>query len=364
MSRQTIAQINLSAFRHNLRCVRTQAPSAQVLAVVKANAYGHGLMNILPALNDADGLALLELPAGIALRERKYGRRILLLEGFFSPDELKEISRHRLAVVVHSHEQIEMLQQAKLARPLEIFLKINTGMNRLGIPVDKTKQYAELLTSFPSVAALRLMTHLGRGESHEGAVDQLAKFEEACQGLPYPKSIANSAGILRYNAVGGEIVRAGLMLYGSSPLPGKPAHTLGLQSVMTLRSELIAVQEVAAGELVGYGEVYRTTRRSRIGVVACGYADGYPVTARNGTPVIVAGKRTVLVGRVSMDMMCVDLTDIPEANPGSPVTLWGEGLPIDEIAHRAGVISYQLMCAVAPRVRFVTTEVGKVDFEL
>jgi alanine racemase len=362
--RQLVAQINLSAVRHNLQRVRACAKSAQVLAVVKADAYGHGLFRILPALSDADGLALLELPMAVALREKNYSRRILLLEGFFSEQELELASQHRFAIVLHCKEQLDMLEKAKLARPLEVFLAINTGMNRLGFKPSETKDLVNKLSSMPGVAALRLMTHLGRAETMEGAADQLARFENACTGMPYPKSIANSAGVLRFNAIGGEIVRPGIMMYGSSPLPGRTAKTLGLQPVMTLRSELIAVQDVPAGEFIGYGEVFRTQRRSRIGVVACGYADGYPITAKNGTPVMVAGQRAQLVGRPSMDMLMVDVTEIPEANPGSPVTLWGEGLPIDEVARFAGTISYQIMCAVDERVKYVTGDIGKVDFEL
>jgi alanine racemase len=363
-SRQLVAQINLSAMRHNLQRVREHAPSAQILAVVKADAYGHGLKRVLPALDEADGLALMELPAAIGLRENNYTRRILLLEGFFDVEELKAISHHRIAAVVHNHEQVRMLESTELERPLEVFLAVNSGMNRLGIKPDETKAFCERLSMLPSVAALRLMTHLGRAETKEGSADALARFELACVGLPYPRSIANSAGVLRYRAIGGEIVRPGLMLYGASPIIDKPARLYGLQPVMSLRSELIAVQDVAEGEYVGYGEVYRTTRASRIGVVACGYADGYPITARPGTPVYVSGKRAMIAGRVSMDMLTVDITDIPEARPGSPVLLWGDGLPVDDVARWSGLISYQLLCAVTPRVKFVTTEIGRVHFDL
>ncbi|MDR0771232.1 MAG: alanine racemase [Burkholderiales bacterium] len=363
-SRQLVAQINLAALRHNLDRVRQCVQGAQIMAVVKADAYGHGLLRVLPALGGAEGLAVMELPAAVALREQRYTRRLLLLEGFFSEEELKEISHHRIAIVVHQREQVAVLEKARLKRSLEIFLKINTGMNRLGVSPDETAELCERLNACSSVAALRLMTHLGQAETAAGAEAPLAIFKEACQGLPYPRSIANSAGVLRYGDVGGDVVRPGLMLYGVSPLPEQTAASLDLQPVMSLRSELIAVREVEAGQYVGYGEVFRTARPTRIGVVACGYADGYPVTARNGTPVRVAGKEAPLAGRVSMDMLTVDITDIPEARIGSPVLLWGDGLPVEEVAHWAGVIPYQLLCGVTSRVRFVTTEVGRVDFEL
>ncbi|MDR2710581.1 MAG: alanine racemase, partial [Burkholderiales bacterium] len=316
------------------------------------------------ALSDAEGLALLELDAAIALREKHYTRRLLLLEGFFSEEELQEIAHHRIAIVVHHRDQVAALERTGLKRSLEVFLKINTGMNRLGVAPDETTELCERLNASSAVAALRLMTHLGQAETKAGAEAPLAIFKEACQGFPYPRSIANSAGVLRYNDVGGDIVRPGLMLYGVSPLPDQTAASLDLRPVMSLRSELIAVRDVPAGQYVGYSDVYRTTKLTRIGVVACGYADGYPVTARNGTPVRVAGKLATLAGRVSMDMLTVDITDIPEARIGSPVQLWGEDLPVEEVARWSGTIPYQLLCGVTSRVRFVTTEVGRIDFEL
>ncbi len=363
-SRQLVAQINLAALRHNLDRVRQCIGGAQIMGVVKANAYGHGLLRVLPALGEAEGLGLMELSAAVTLREQHYTRRLLLLEGFFSEEELQEISHHRIATVVHHRDQVAVLERAKLARSLEVFLKVNTGMNRLGVMPDEVAGLSERLNASPAVAALRLMTHLGQAETGAGSEAPLAIFKEACQGLPYPRSIANSAGVLRYADVGGDIVRPGLMLYGVSPLPKQTAASLDLRPVMSLRSELIAVQEVPAGQYVGYGDVFRTARPTRIGVVACGYADGYPVTACNGTPVRVAGRRAGLAGRVSMDMMTVDITDIPEARVGSPVQLWGDELPVEEVARWAGVIPYQLLCGVTPRVRFITTEIGKIDFEL
>ncbi|HTR59519.1 MAG TPA: alanine racemase [Casimicrobiaceae bacterium] len=364
MSRPLLAQVNLSALRANLRMVRERAPDVQVLAVVKADAYGHGLMRVLPALSDADGLALLELDAAVALREHHYARRILLLEGFFTPDELGEIAARRFAVVVHHEEQVRMLEAAVLPRPIEVFVKINTGMNRLGFHPNLAHAIVDRLSRASSVAVMRMMTHLARADEEEGVREQLERFEEACQGLPYPRSIANSAGVIRYSDVGGDYVRPGIMLYGSSPFPYETAEKLGLAPVMTLKSELIAIQDIKANESVGYGGTYTASRAHRIGVIACGYADGYPRHAPNGTPALVCGRKVRTAGRVSMDMMTVDLTDAPQAVVGSPVVLWGEGLPVDDVAAAASTVGYQLFCGVSRRVPFLTTEIGKVDIEL
>lgn len=364
MARPLFAQINLAALRANLALVRDKAPKTQVLAVVKANAYGHGLMRVLPALEDADGLALLELDSAIALREHRYTRRILLLEGFFEERELAEIASHRLGTVVHDAEQLNMLEKAVLPRPLEVFIKVNSGMNRLGFAPADVRGVCERLAHAPSVAALRLMTHLARAEEEDGVRNALTVFDDCCRGLPYPRSIANSAGVIRHEEIGGDIVRPGIMLYGASPFPFDTAEMLGLQPVMTLRSEVIGVQELRAQDMVGYGGTYTASRPHRIGVVAGGYADGYPRHAPNGTPVLVCGKRVRMAGRVSMDMVTVDLSEVPEARVGSPVVLWGEGLPIDDVAAAASTVGYQLMCNVAPRVRCVASTVGRVDLEL
>jgi len=364
MTRPILAQINLAALRANLSIARERAPGAQLLAVVKANAYGHGLLRVLPALADADGLALLELDAAIALREMHYARRILLLEGFFRGDELTEIAARRLAVVVHHIDQVRMLETATLSKPLEVFIKVNSGMNRLGFKPDEVQSVAQRLSRAASVAALRLMTHLARAEEDDGLQEQLQAFDSACKGLPYPRSVANSAGVLRFAEVGGDYVRPGIMLYGSSPFPYDTAEALRLAPVMTLRSELIAIQEIKANATVGYGGGYTAARGHRVGVIACGYADGYPRHAPNGTPVLVCGRKVRTAGRVSMDMMTVDLTDVPEAAVGSPVVLWGEGLSVDDVAAAASTVGYQLLCAVAPRVGCVTSEIAHVDIEL
>jgi len=364
MARPLYAQLSLPALRGNLARARELAPSAELLAVVKADAYGHGLMRLLPALDDADGLALVELDAAIALRAAHYTRRILLLEGFFTPDELPEVAARRLAVVVHNEEQVRMLEHASLARPLEVFIKINTGMNRLGIAPADVVRTVERLNHCESVAVLRLMTHLARADEDDGLKDPIAVFNAACRGMPYPRSLANSAGVVRYAEVGGDIVRPGIMLYGATPFPLDSAEAIGVRPVMTLRSEIIAVQALRPNDSVGYGAAYTASRERRIGVVACGYADGYPRCAPNGTPVLVCGKKVRIAGRVSMDMITVDITEVLEANVGSPVVLWGEGLPVDDVASAASTVGYELLCAVAPRVPFVVSDVDRLDFEV
>ena len=353
MARPLYAQVDLAALRANLQQVRQLAPNTQVLAVVKADAYGHGLLRVLPALEGADGLALLELNQAIALRDAHYSRRILLLEGFFAEDELAEFGAHRLTTVVHDAAQVRMLEGASLERPLEVFVKVNTGMNRLGFSPSATADVCHRLTSAPSVAAVRLMMHFARADEDEGLREALALFETACEGLPYPRSLANSAGIFRYAEVGGDFVRPGIMLYGASPFLVGAVKRLGLHPVMTLHSRLIAIQNVKPNESVGYGAAYTATNAVRIGVVAAGYADGYPRHAPSGTPVLVCGKKARIAGRVSMDMITVDLSDVPEARVGSPVVLWGEGLSVDDVAAAASTVGYELLCAVAPRVPFI-----------
>ncbi|MFO1325092.1 MAG: alanine racemase [Burkholderiales bacterium] len=364
MSRPLYAQINLAALRANLARVREKAPGTQVLAVVKANAYGHGLFRILPSLEDADGLALVEPDVAIGLREHRYTRRILMLEGFFAESELPEFALRRLATVVHDAEQVRMLEKVALSRPLEVFVKVNTGMNRLGFRPGEVAGVCQRLSSSPSVAALRLMMHFARADEDDGLKESLAAFESACRGLPYPRSLANSAGVIRFADVGGDFVRPGIMLYGASPFAYDTAEMLGLKPVMTLRSSIIAVQDLKASESVGYGATYTASRAHRVGVIACGYADGYPRHAPNGTPVLVCGRKVRLAGRPSMDMLTVDLTEVPEARVGSPVVLWGEGLPVDDVASAAATVGYELLCAVAPRVPHVQSEVGGVDLEL
>ncbi len=350
MPRPISAVFDLAAFRENLAVARARAPHARAWAVVKANAYGHGLERAVRALEAADGFALLDLADAVRLRESGITKPILLLEGVFGADDLHAVAEHGLTVVVHDHGQIAMLEGAGLPARVPVYLKMNSGMNRLGFAPDEYRQVFERLARSPVVAGITLMTHFAEAESPRGVADALRRFEAVTAPIEAPRSLANSAAILRHPDTHADWVRAGIMLYGCSPFADAPAAALGLKPVMTLRSELIAVRTLAAGDRVGYGGIFVADRRLPIGVVACGYADGYPRHAPNGTPVLVNGRRTRTIGRVSMDMLTVDLEGVPEAGVGSPVTLWGEGLSCDEVAAAAGTVSYELVCGLTARV--------------
>jgi alanine racemase len=358
MPRPLTAIIDTAAMAHNLAAARAGAPQARAWAVVKANAYGHGLEAALRAFAGADGLALIEVDGAVRLRELGWQGPILLLEGFFDASDLPVLAQYGIETAVHSAEQIAMLESADLRAPLAVHLKMNTGMNRLGfVPGQYAAAYARL-TALPAVRSITLMTHFANADdAHHGHLplaEQMRRFELGAQGLPGPVSVANSAATLLHGGAGGtdrrpHWIRPGIMLYGGTP-GGRSAAEFGLRGAMTLASEVIGVQDIDLGDAVGYGSRFVADRRTRVGVVACGYADGYPRHAPDGTPVLVDGVRTRLLGRVSMDMIMIDLTPVPGAGVGTPVTLWGGALPIDEVANAAGTIGYELMCAVAPRV--------------
>jgi alanine racemase len=350
MPRPIRATFDLAAFARNLAVARARAGDARIWAVAKANAYGHGLLRARRALDAADGFALLDIDEAVRLRDAGVRKPILLLEGFFAPADLAPIARHSLSVVIHTNEQIAILESVRPTPPLAVLLKINTGMNRLGIPVEEVGASLARLTATGSVGGITLMTHFADADGAEGVAAQLARFESATRGLALPRSLANSAALLRHPQTCADWVRPGIMLYGCSPFADESAEALGLAPVMTLTSELIAVRRLAAGDRVGYGGTFTADRAMRIGVVACGYADGYPRHAPTGTPVLVAGTRTRTVGRVSMDLLAVNLDGVPEAGIGTPVTLWGGGLSCDEVAAAAGTVSYELLCALAARV--------------
>jgi alanine racemase len=349
------AVIDLSALRHNLNVVRAHAKQSRVLAVIKANAYGHGVTRVARALNEAgvDGFALLELDAAIALREAGVTQRIVLLEGFFNAHELPLLAAHRIDAAIHSNEQIAMLQQAPAGLKLDLLIKLNTGMNRLGFNEAQFAGALDAVRATAAVGGLTLMTHFANADDARGVAWQMTTFAQMTQGIVLPRTLANSAAILRYPETHADWVRPGIMLYGATPFAEVSAEQLGLRPVMTLTSQIIAVQQLKAGDTVGYGGIYTAQRNTRIGVVACGYADGYPRHAPNGTPVLVGDTMTVTVGRVSMDMLCVDITALPAAQVGAPVTLWGEGNPVDDVATSAGTVGYELLCALAPRVPVV-----------
>ncbi|MDA8107133.1 MAG: alanine racemase [Betaproteobacteria bacterium] len=359
MPRPIRATLRAGAFAYNLAVARRCAGAASIWAVIKANAYGHGLLRAARALA-ADGLAVLDFEEAVCLRQADERRPILLLEGFFETRDLPLLVEHTLTPVVHNAEQLEMLKRVPPAAPIDAYLKVNSGMNRLGFSVDDVRLAYRTLREHPMVRRLTVMTHFADADGPGGVAAQLEWFERMTDGLEGPRSLANSAALLRYPQTRADWVRPGIMLYGCSPFgcadPAHSAEGLGLVPAMTLQSELIGVQHLQPGERVGYGFSFEVTEEMTIGVVACGYADGYPRHAPSGTPVLVAGQRTRTVGRVSMDMLCVDISDIPEAYIGTPVTLWGEGLSADEVAAAAGTLSYELLCALAPRVPVVEVE--------
>ena len=359
MPRPIEALVHSSALVHNLARVRSAAPDAKVWAVVKANAYGHGIERVFEALRGADGFALLDLAEAERVRACGWRGPILLLEGAFEPRDLEACSRLKLWHVVHHSDQIDWLAAHKTHQPHRVFLKLNSGMNRLGFALATFRSAWQRLNALPQVDEVSLMTHFSDADapldSQRGIARQQALFEQATAGLPGERSLANSAAVLRHT-LAGDWVRPGIMLYGSSP--DFPLHDIrhwNLQPTMTLRSKLIAIQTLQAGDNVGYGSSFTADAPMRIGIAACGYADGYPRHCASGTPVLVGGVRTRTLGRVSMDMLVVDLSPTPEATLGSEVTLWGQGpggalLPIDEVAHAAGTVGYELMCALAARV--------------
>ena len=352
------ATIDLGALRHNLGIVRQHAPSAQVMAVIKANGYGHGLLRAAQGLQSADGFAVLNLEEAIALREAGYRQRILLLEGFFADDEIALAASHDITIVLHADWQLDRLTRQASDLRLPVFIKLNTGMNRLGFLPTALPEVLARLRALPAISDITLMTHFATADEPRGIAEAYALFEQATEGLAYPRSLANSATILRYPQAHADWVRPGIMLYGASPVSGTPAAQFGLRPAMALHSQLIAVQTLQPGESVGYGMRYTADKPTRIGIVACGYADGYPRHAglcaagerQPGAPIAVAGKLTHTVGRVSMDMLFADITDIPEADIGSPVELWGTQVPVDAVAEASGTVGYELLCALAPRV--------------
>jgi alanine racemase len=350
MTRPIQAIVHTSALVNNLLVARQAAPSSKILAVVKANAYGHGLLRVAKALEECDGFGVLSLEEAVRLREAGFAQTILLLEGVFEEVELAVVAEHQLNIVIHTQEQIEWLKRAWSPVRIDVFLKLNTGMNRLGFSAEKFPQALSELQTCPVLGRITLMTHFACADEAVGVSEQCARFTSLTQTLALPTCLANSAALLRNPETHGAWVRPGIMLYGASPFAEQSAAELGLQPAMSLVSKVIAVQQVKAGERVGYGGVYTAESEKRIGVVACGYADGYPRHASSGTPILVDGVRTQTLGRVSMDMLYVDLTPISNANVGSTVTLWGEGLPVEEVARAAGTISYELLCARAERV--------------
>ncbi|MGE5155478.1 MAG: alanine racemase [Bdellovibrio bacteriovorus] len=353
MSRPARARIDLDALRHNLLYARTLAGQSRIVAVVKANAYGHGAVPVARALaGQVDALAVACIEEALELRDSGIGANILLLEGIFSPDEILLADRHRLALVVHSLEQVAWVLEARPRRPLDCWLKLDTGMHRIGLdPTDLTCAYTALRRA-PQVGNLVLMTHFARADepAQEATSQQMERFRAACAGLDAPRSLANSAALIAYADAHADWVRPGLMLYGVSPFGQEHPSARRLRPVMRLESALIAVRDLPAGESVGYGGRFVCPGPMRVGVVALGYADGYPRHAPDGTPVAVRGQITRLVGRVSMDMLMVDLSALRDIRVGDPVELWGPQISAAAVAEASGTIAYQLFTGVSARV--------------
>jgi alanine racemase len=354
MARALKAYIDCQALQHNLATVRGLVPGKGVLAMIKANGYGHGIIKVAKALDAADAFGVACIEEAIQLREAGIQNRIILMEGFFqAEEELPMVVKYDLEAVIHQAQQIEALAENP-EFPLRVWIKINTGMHRLGFPVALTQEIWQRIKAFAHVRIEGMMTHFARADELECAktVQQMALFFAAVKGLEVKLSLANSAGILGWPKSHGDWVRPGLLLYGATPFVGRIGKDEGLQPVMTLSSEIIAIQNPGPGEEIGYGGVFVCEKVMRIGVVAVGYGDGYPRNAPAGTPVLVKGKYAPLVGRVSMDMITVDLSEHPEAKVGDGVELWGPNLPVESVATAMGTSPYELLTGLSTRVAF------------
>jgi alanine racemase len=359
MTPAAYVHLDLAAARHNLAQVKRYAPDNKIMAVIKANAYGHGISRIAKALDKADGFAVARVDEGVRLRNNGFKQSITVLQGFVCSDELEHILQHQLDVVIHTSQQIAILQQQPHSQgqcQFTAWLKMDTGMNRLGFKgADFHAAYQALLNCPQVRQPINLISHFANADDllDDKTRRQVEVFTHAIKDFPGECSIANSAGIIGWPHVISDWVRPGLMLYGCSPFAGKSGRDFGLKPVMGLHSRLIAVKDVAAGESVGYSGTWQCQTATRIGVISIGYGDGYHRHTKSGAPVLVNGQRVPLIGRVSMDMITVDLHSQPHARPGDPVTLWGADLPVEEIAKHADTIPYTLLCGITQRVEIV-----------
>lgn len=346
------ATLRAGALAHNLRMVRRLAPQSRVMAVIKANAYGHDIVPTARALAAADAFAVARLEEALVLRVAGINHRIVLLEGIFSEQELLAAARERLDMVVHAEAQLAMLEAWQGRERLAVWVKLDTGMNRLGFRAEEFHGALSRLQKLKSVDEIRLMTHLVAADERANPLTslQLQRFDELTSDLRYERSIANSAGLIAWPQTQQQWVRPGLMLYGISPFEDTTAASLDLRPVMSLTTELIARRLVKAGESVGYGATWKAARDLPIGIIAVGYGDGYPRAVPNGTPVFIAGRTVPIVGRVSMDMIAIDLSQVPDTQIGERVVLWGDELPVEQIAACAGTIPYELVCGLSQRV--------------
>jgi alanine racemase len=350
------ATIDLGAIQHNLAQVRRHAPQSKVMAAVKARAYGHGAVQVARALEavKVDAFAVASIEEAVQLRQANISTPITLLEGVLSAEEAALAVREQLSIVVHADWQLDLLEALPQGSVVSFWLKLDSGMHRLGFPLDDVPKLVEVLKRHPGWNFLGWMTHLACADEtgNPATQQQIARFNSALEGLPGARSIANSAGLLAWPEARADWVRPGLMLYGASPFSDRSAAQLELKAAMTLESRLIAIHEYAAGEAIGYGQTYRCPERMPVGVVAIGYADGAHRSLPNGTPVLVNGASVSIAGRVSMDMITLDLRNAPGAKVGDSVRLWGEGLPVESIARHAGTLAYELFCGLTQRVQF------------
>jgi alanine racemase len=356
VTRPASARLSAPALLNNLQRVRHYAPDARVMAIVKANGYGHGLHWVAQTLQEADGFGVASAEEGASLRALGIRQPVTLLEGFFQPAELPLLAQHRLTPAIHHESQLWDLEHTPgidpFIDPLDVWVKIDTGMHRLGFAPAALPDVLRRLAACPAVRSVNLMTHFANADNKFDAATkvQTELFLALTHEMRAELSLANSAGIVAWPASHRDWVRPGIMLYGASPVMGQSAAALGLQPVMTLRTEIIAVHQRRKGETVGYGGDWMCPEDMPVGVAAIGYGDGYPRHAPAGTPVLVQDQRLPLIGRVSMDMITIDLRTRPDTRIGDPVTLWGEGLAVDEIAERSGTIAYELLCCVTERV--------------
>lgn len=359
MTRPTQITIDLNALRYNLAQVRQKAPASSVLAMVKSNGYGHGIIRAAFALSEADALGVACFEEGMQLRQAGVKSPIVLMEGLFYPDELQQSAKENFTLIVHHHAQLDMLKKSSLKEAFSVWLKIDTGMHRLGFAPDEAREVYQQLMNCPAVKKpVGWITHFSESDARNkpSTQNQMNLFNKVVKGLPGPRSLANSGGILAWPESHADWVRPGIMLYGVSPFSECEGREFGLQPVMSLTSELIAVHSVKKGEAVGYGGTWSCPEDMRVGIVAVGYGDGYPWHAKNGTPVLVNQKRCPLIGRVAMDMLTVDLRTQPTAKVGDPVVLWGKDLPVEIVAAHSSTIGYELLTRIAPRVRVVVAE--------
>jgi alanine racemase len=359
MSRPSRVVIDKQALKHNLKHVQSLAPHSKVMAIIKADAYGHGLVRVAETLSDADAFGVACLEEAQQLRSAAITTPIVLLEGPHKAVDLAAIDKLKLEIIVHNEFQLDMLEQAEISEPLQIWIKIDTGMHRLGFPLHKVADVLNRVANCKNIkTSFRLMTHLATANEQDNPLTQtqLEKFKQICNGLEVEKTIANSAAVISLPETNVEWIRPGLMLYGVSPMVDSYADELGLKPVMTLESELISIHQLQQGEPVGYGATWRCPEDMPVGVVAAGYGDGFPRHAKSGTPVLVNGVRCALVGRASMDMLTIDLRNQPDARIGDRVVLWGESLPVEEVARHADTIPYELLCGVHKRLEFIERE--------